>query len=543
MAERVLVGAGVGAGVAIGTTFYLPTAAYRLAPGGNMQDPGRIMFSTVRAAVAEVASDLEAQALSLEGEAQSIYFALAGILVDPELVAVLKDFFAEGAGPEQAIRGAFAQFSRKLLALGGYFAERAADLDDLAERVIRQLGGVLESVELPTHAYILITENLSPLVASKLDPKVCRGVITAVGGATSHAAIMLKSARVPVVAGVYDATSVANGTRVVLDASSGQVFVNPDAHEIERYSLVAEANTTAIQIITEQGARQLPVRVMANLGSSTESAAAVAAGANGVGLLRTELLYLGAETPPTLQDQMFEYSKILSRFAGERVIARLLDVDVDKPLPFMRNRGEGKYAGRGLTALLANPEILEAQLRALWQAQSYYPRTELWIMAPMVTNAAQAKAFLDFAASAGLVGGDHPIKLGVMIEVPEVLVEGELTLILRMCDFVSIGTNDLTHYILQDYKPVSAEPSYRLHQQHSRRTLNVEFDSPYETLIFSQVRRVIEAARQAGKPVGVCGEMAADARAALQFIKWGVDSLSVAPALIAPLRAALASAL
>jgi len=543
VAERVLVGAGVGAGVAIGATFYLPAAAYRLAVGNQMQHPGRVMFSAARSAVAQVAQDLEAEALRLDGESQSIVFALAGILSDPELQTVLKNYFAEGAGPEAAIRGAFAQFSRQLLALGGYFAERAADLDDLAERVIRQLGGVLESVELPKHEFILITENLSPLVASKLDPLLCRGVITSAGSATSHASIMLKSAQVPVVAGVYDATTVPNGTRVVLDASSGQVFVNPDAIEIERYSLVAEANTSAIQIIAEKGKTELPVKVMANLGSSTESAFASAAGADGVGLLRTELLFLGHEKPPTVQDQMFEYSKILARFAGERVVARLLDVDVDKPLPFMQNPGEGKYAGRGLTALLANPEILQAQISALWQAQGYYPRTELWIMAPMVTSAAQAKQFLDFAAAAGLVGGMHPVKLGVMIEVPEVLVEGELTLILRMCDFVSIGTNDLTHYILQDYQPLVSQPEHRYGQPSSRRTLSLDVDSPYEALIFGQVRRVIEAAKMLNKPVGVCGEMASDARAALQFVKWGVDSLSVAPALIGPVRAELAAAL
>ena len=541
MAERVLVGAGVGAGVAIGTTFYLPTVAHRMPQGGKMQDPDRVIFAAARAAVAEVSVELEAEAANLTGDAQHILFALAGILQDPELAEVLKNYFEESSGPEKAIRGSFAEFSRKLNSLGGYFAERATDLDDLADRVIRQLGGVIESVELPTSPYILITENLSPLVASKLDPNICRGVITVVGGATSHAAIMLKSARVPVVAGVYDATTVANGTRVVLDASSGRVFVNPDATEIERYSLVAEANTSAIQIIATQALKPLPVHVMANLGSSTESASAVAAGAEGVGLLRTELLFLGAEKPPSLQDQMFEYSKILSRFAGQRVIARLLDLDFDKPLPFMRNPGDGKYAGRGLTALLANPEILKGQLRALWQAQGYYPRTELWIMAPMVTSAAQAREFLDFATEAGLVGGLHPIKLGVMIEVPEVLVEAELTLILQMCDFVSIGTNDLTHYILQDYVPT--EPNRVLQQNQARRTLSLDADSPFEALVFGQVKRVIDAAAATGTPVGVCGEMASDTRAALQFIRWGVDSLSVAPALIATLRASLASAL
>ena len=508
------------------------------------------MFSTARAAVASVAADLEAEALVQQGEAQAILFALAGILEDPELLRVLKDFFAEGAGPEAAIRGAFGGFGRKLVSLGGSFAERANDLEDLAERVIRELGGVLETVELPSEPFILITENLSPMVAAKLDPKLCCGVITANGSATSHASIILKSAAVPVIAGVHDATSMPNGTRVVLDASSGRIFVKPDATEIERYALVAEANTSAIAILNELALAQLPVKVMANLGSSTESAFANSAGAEGVGLLRTELLFLGAETPPTLQDQMFEYSKILARFVGKTVVARLLDVDVDKPLPFLQNAGEGKYAGRGLTSLLANPQILETQLRALAQAKAYYPRTELWVMAPMVTSASQAREFLDFAAEIGLGDGatklglaGEAIKLGVMIEVPEVLVEAELTLILKMCDFVSLGTNDLTHYILQDYEPLEAATHTRPNQPVARRTLNFDVDSPYEALIFSQVKRVIEAAKPFNKPVGVCGELASDARAALQFTKWGVDSLSVAPALIAPLRAALASSL
>ena len=536
-------GAGVGAGVAIGTTFYMPAAVYRIEKSANPQFPGRVMFSTARAAVASVAAHLEAEANDQQGDAQAILFALAGILEDAELLRVLKDYFAEGAGPEAAIRGAFGEFGRKLLALGGYFAERAHDLEDLAERVIRQLGGVLETVELPTTPFILITENLSPMVATKLDTNVCRGVITAIGSATSHAAIILKSAAVPVVAGVHDATSIANGTRVVLDASSGQIFVKPDFNEIERYSLVSEANTSALEILNEQARAVLPIQIMANLGSSTESSFANSAGAEGVGLLRTELLFLGAETPPSLQDQMFEYSKILARFVGKTVVARLLDVDVDKPLPFLQNAGEGKYAGRGLTSLLANPEILEIQLKALAQAQAYYPRTELWIMAPMVTSASQAKEFLNFAARLGLGENLSGIKLGVMIEVPEILVEAELTLTLAMCDFVSIGTNDLTHYILQDYEPVAAEIGMRPNQPIARRTLNVDANSPYEALIFGQVKRVIEAAKPFNKKVGVCGELASDARAALQFIKWGVDSLSVAPVLIAPLRAALASTL
>jgi phosphoenolpyruvate-protein kinase (PTS system EI component) len=220
-----------------------------------------------------------------------------------------------------------------------------------------------------------------------------------------------------------------------------------------------------------------------------------------------------------------------------------LDVDVDKPLPFLQNAGEGKYAGRGLTSLLANPQILETQLKALAQAQAYYPRTDLWIMAPMVTSAAQAREFLDFAGRLGMGASSNGTKLGVMIEVPEILVEAELTVTLAMCDFVSIGTNDLTHYILQDYEPVETDTSRRPNQPMARRTLNVEAESPYEALVFGQVKRVIDAARPLNKTVGVCGELASDARAALQFVRWGIDSLSVAPVLIAPLRAALASAL
>jgi phosphotransferase system enzyme I (PtsI) len=174
---------------------------------------------------------------------------------------------------------------------------------------------------------------------------------------------------------------------------------------------------------------------------------------------------------------MFEYSKVLARFSGQRVVARLLDVDIDKPLPFLKNSGEGKFAGRGLTSLLANPEILETRLRALAQAHRYYPKTELWVMAPMVASAAQAQEFLDFAKNLGLTGAGQAIKLGVMLEVPEVLVEAELAWILKISDFVSIGTNDLTHYILQDFenigKPALSSPSFAGSAQEEPSTLTL----------------------------------------------------------------------
>jgi phosphotransferase system enzyme I (PtsI) len=265
--------------------------------------------------------------------------------------------------------------------------------------------------------------------------------------------------------------------------------------------------TKSIRIVQQH---DLPVQLYANLGSSSEAQTAREFGAQGVGLFRTELLFLGEKTAPSLEQQVLEYSRVLAEFPDQVVIVRVLDLDTDKPLPFLKLSQKGKYANRGFQALLANPVVLETQLNALAIAQRNNPETKLWVMAPMVTTVEQARVFVAMAHQLGLVNA------GVMIEVPEVCQSNVLAEILEVVDFVSIGTNDLTQYTLGQDRLTSPLPVSDIRKPE----------------VLDLIELVIRSATEHMKPVGICGEAASDPESAQLFIDYGVTSLSVSPALL-----------
>jgi len=518
MAERFLVGAGVGSGVAHGKAFVLARPEAALA---QISTPGnRIGMIAIQKAMVSVAEDFEK--VTTVGDAKDVMMALAMILRDPVLFDVVKAHLSEGAEAADAIRRAFARFARQLEALGGYFAERASDLGYLANRVVAELAGELPPVEFPAEPFILVSDSISPMDAAKLDPKRVLAVITSDGTPTSHSAIIVRAAKLPMVVGLIGAGVIRTGSDLLVDASSGQVFLDPSAERIEHYSTAANLDTAVIRLLEDD--REAPVTLLANLGSSFEAAGALAAGAKGVGLFRTELLYLGQQEPPTCEEQFVEYSNLLAAFSGKRVLVRVLDLDFDKPLPFLREAGEGKYANRGLQVLLANPDVLEAQLNALARAQAANPKTDLWVMAPMVLSVAEAQQFAKLARAAGLK------KVGVMIEVPEVTEPGVIEGIIEAVDFLSIGTNDLTHYALGKSRHVAGDGAV---------AGTITLAETRKPEVFNLIRRVILAAKAAGKPVGICGESASDPESAKLFIELGVDSLSASSALLPQLKAAL----
>jgi phosphoenolpyruvate-protein phosphotransferase (PTS system enzyme I) len=518
MAERFLVGAGVGSGVAHGKAFVLARPEAALA---QISKPGnRIGLIAIQKAMLKVAEDLEK--VTTVGEAKDVMLALAMILRDPVLFDVVKAHLAEGAEAADALRRAFARFARQLEALGGYFAERASDLGYLANRVIAELAGELPAVEFPSEPFILVSESISPMDAAKLDPTRVLAVITSDGTPTSHSAIIVRAAKLPMVVGLIGSGLIRTGAELLVDASSGQVFLDPTAERIEHYSAAADLDTKAISLVEDD--REAPVTLLANLGSSFEAAAALAAGAKGVGLFRTELLYLGLETPPTKAEQLEEYSNLLRAFTGKRVLVRVLDLDFDKPLPFLKEAGSGKYANRGLQVLLANPEVLQTQLEALAEAQRLNPKTDLWVMAPMVLSVLEAETFAGLARQAGLT------KVGVMIEVPEVAQPGVIEGILRAVDFISVGTNDLTHYALGKSRHVAGDGAV---------SGTISLAETRKPEVMNLIRAVVAAGKAAGKPVGICGESASDPESARMFIELGVDSLSASSALLPQLKAAL----
>jgi phosphotransferase system enzyme I (PtsI) len=560
MAERVLVGAGVGADAADGVAFSTippkapamplhPTPAAARAQFDAGAEAARSSSFGPRPGLVQLKSALETLAARLEqpsGEATAdeVMATLAVMLRDPLLLQGIKDFMADGAKLQAAVTGAFGGFARKLRAVGGFFAERADDLEALAGQVLAELNGeTAEPAELvqPKTPYVLVAEALTPIDVSRLDRANLRAVVCATGSATSHAAIMLRGAGIPAVFGVVGADSILAGERLLVDASSGQVMVGPSEDELEQYR-------HADELLNSQDAAQLAkvdlgVEILANIGSSSEARAAKIAGADGVGLFRTELLYLGRQTPPELEEQVWEYSQVLRQFEGKRVVARVLDLDLDKPLPFLkverrqRNADSGeleprKYADRGFRALLTNPKVLETQLLALALAQQKVPKTDLWVMAPMVVSAAEAVKFMKAARSAVLSAALHnarlPVafgKVGVMIEVPEICRPGELAKTLSAVDFVSVGTNDLSQYALG----LSREDS------------TADLALARDPRVLSLIESVVAAGKREAKPVGVCGEAAADPDSAELFVELGVSSLSASPVLIPQLRQSLAA--
>jgi phosphoenolpyruvate-protein phosphotransferase (PTS system enzyme I) len=506
MAERVLVGSGVGNGVGVGPVFRMADRSQRELSSAI---GSRHNISAIRDAIDSVADDIE-QASGRE-EVDAVMGALGMMLRDASLLEQVKSRLADGVSADRAIRGAFSQFARSLASLGGYFAERSDDLVALAEKVIDTLAGV-EEVVLPQAPYVLVTDNLSPMAASKLDPSLVLAVITRTGTATSHTGIVLRSVRIPSVVGVNAIGLLTDGLDVLVDASSGQIFVEPSSEELENY---ARAEVFEDEVLPPIAEGELPVTVLANLGSSAEAHAAHRVGAQGVGLFRTELLFLGRQDPPALAEQVLEYTRLLSNFEGQRVIVRVLDTDTDKPLPFLFGAGSGKYANRGFQVLIANHSILDTQLEALAKAQEAVPRADLWVMAPMVITAAEAHEFARSAKSHGLKN------IGIMVEVPEIV--GELSEALEHIDFVSIGTNDLSQYTLGK----------------NRHGVGSDISDARDPRVLELIEKVVLAAKQRRIPVGVCGEAAADPESAKLFVQLGVDSLSASPALIPALRETL----
>jgi phosphotransferase system enzyme I (PtsI) len=513
VSERVLVGAGVGTGVSIASAFIYRTDRY--VPWDSEALGSSRGLIAIKAALAEVAQEIDKARESTDEESADILDALKLVLEDESLMENIKVRLADGANSQRAVIGAFKSAAQVLVQLGDYFAERSNDIIELGERVIDKLNGKQDLVW-PSEPFVLVTDNLGPLEMVKLQSSSIVGLVTSLGSPTSHTSILARGMNLPTVVSVSGAEFIQAGDQLIVDSSSGQVFVKPDETEIAQY--VNAVADKAHEIVDVQ-ALELQVKLYANLGSSSEGAAALSFGAQGVGLFRTELLFLGEKVAPSLETQVLEYSRLLDQFPNQVVIVRVLDLDTDKPLPFLKLTETGKYANRGFQALLANPEALITQLTALSLAAQKHPEAKLWVMAPMVSKAEQAVQFVEMAKKLGLE------TVGVMIEVPEVCEPEVLEQIVAVVDFLSIGTNDLTQYTLNQDRLGS-------HQALSMAR---------EPEVLELIRRVAEFSKKAGKPVGICGEAASDYESAKLFIEYGVSSLSLSPALIPGLARELSS--
>ncbi|MBN9156415.1 phosphoenolpyruvate--protein phosphotransferase [Microbacterium sp.] len=514
-------GVGIGQGVATGPVQRMAEAlpAPEQAPSTAGAAAERVR---VQEAISHVAADLTRRAGAVDGAAAEVLEAQAMIAEDPTLADEVEERIAAGSTAEWAVHDAFAGFRASLEAVGGYLGERAADLDDIAQRVLARLRGVpAPGVPDPGHPFVLVARDLAPADTALLDLDKVLALVTTDGGPTSHTAILAREKGIIALVGAGDATVLTDGETVIVDAASGTVTTEPTAEELERAAARAAERRAADDAPPSPGALAdgTPVALLANLGKPGDAADAVARGAEGVGLFRTEFLFLSATHAPTVSQQREAYRELLSAFAGRKVVVRVLDAGADKPLPFLNDAHEENPALglRGLRALRASEDILREQLTALAEADAE-TEADLWVMAPMVATVEETAYFTALAREHGLRTA------GIMVEVPASALLSER--LLAHADFASIGTNDLTQYTMAADRLLGSVAS---------------FQDPWHPAVLRLVAEVARAGGALGKPVGVCGEAAADPLLAVVLAGLGVGSLSMAPAALADVRHALAA--
>jgi phosphotransferase system enzyme I (PtsI) len=512
-------GVGVGRGIAVGPILRMPDPLPEPAAGSHGGDADA-EFATVQTALAEVAAELAAKGAKAGGEAQAVLEAASMMAQDPTLTDDVKVRIQAGRTGERAVFEAFAAFQDILTGMGGYMAERASDLADVSQRIIANLRGVpAPGVPTSDEPFILVAPDLAPADTALLDLDKVLALITRDGGPTSHTAILARSKSIPAIVGVTGALDLTDGTVIIADAGTGLVTANPsDAAVAEARATIAERAAIAAAPITDGAlADGTKVPLLANLGSPKDAAAAVALGAEGVGLFRTEFLFLDSATAPTVAEQDRQYIDLLKHFPGKKVVVRALDAGADKPLSFLNDAHEENPALglRGLRALRASQDILKDQLQALVNAQNA-TQADLWVMAPMVADAAETKWFVEYGKSLGLK------TVGVMAEVPSLAVVADQ--VAEVSDFVSIGTNDLTQYTLAADRMLGSVASYQ---------------DPWHPSVLRLIKMLGDAGAAAGKPVGVCGEAAADPKLAVVLVGLGCTTLSMTPAALADVRAEL----
>jgi len=522
MAEA-LRGVGVSHGVAIGQVRHMGTAvleppAEQAPTAGAPREQAR-----ARQAVEAVAADLQARGNLAGGEAQAVLEAQSLMALDPELLADVERRITVGSTAERAVYDAFASYRALLANAGEYLAGRVADLDDVRNRIVARLLGVpMPGVPDSDEPYVLVARDLAPADTALLDPGLVLGFVTEEGGPTSHSAILARALGVPAVVACPRATTLGEGVVVAVDGSTGEVLLEPSAaKQVELLQLAAERRAALAASSgpgqTSDGHR---VPLLANIGGPAEVAAAVEAGAEGVGLFRTELLFLDDSTRAPAEDaQVASYRAVLEAFPEGRVVVRVLDAGADKPLEFLSPGDEPNPAlgVRGLRSLLEHPAVLRTQLRALARAAAGLP-VHLEVMAPMVADRADARAFADACREAGLAA-----KYGVMVEIPSAALRARS--ILQEVEFLSLGTNDLAQYTFAADRQVGSL---------------ARLQDPWQPALLDLVALAAEAAEATGKSCGVCGEAAADPELACVLTGLGVTSLSMGPASIPYVRAKLA---
>lgn len=538
-----LPGVAASPGIVLAPSYQLRRRALAVsdAPAGP-PDEEEARLRTALAAAHEELRALHASVAARSGSKQAaIFLAHQELVDDPEMTGAARAAIAAGASAARAWADITEARAVELEAVSdATLAERAKDFRDVGARVLRLLAGGrapqgsdmagsdMAGSDLPDHPVILIAKDLAPSDTAGLDPARVVGIVTALGGPNSHTAILARGLGLPAVVGLGEiALSLADGTELILDGSDGLVVPSPNAADRE----LAEGARDAFLRAAEQAARDAfrpavtrdgrRLETVANIGSAAEAIRAVAAGAEGVGLLRTEFLFLDRDSAPDEEEQFQALHAMTGALNGLPLVVRTLDIGGDKNLPYLRlAREDNPFLGiRGLRLCLQRPDLFDPQLRAIVRAARAAPADAVKVMFPMV---ASIEEYREARARLELVRADlngPPIECGIMVEVPAAVTMADV--LAREVDFFSIGTNDLTQYVLA---------MDRLHPGLAARA------DALHPAVLRMIARVVEAAHGAGRWVGVCGNLAADAAACAILVGLGVDELSVSPPSVPELK-------
>lgn len=529
---NVLLGVAASPGLAVGKVFQIRHEDIAVEEEGRGIELERQRLAD---AIAKARAQLEALRAQLHAKADpakaAIFAAHSELLDDPDFLEIATSAIAKGKSAEFAWKSAAKLHADRLASLRNeLLAQRANDVRDVGWRVLELLTGVSRQTAAYPEGSILIAEDLTPSDTATMERTRVVGFATVRGGATSHVAILARSLDIPALAGIEPAAlEVANGTPVILDASKGTLRLNPPAEEISRIRQrqarhesrrredIAHAHEPAT---TSDGKR---IEVFANIGGVKDAGQVIEVGGEGVGLLRSEFLFMDRSAAPSEDEQAESYAAILRALGPERaVIIRTLDVGGDKPLPYLSiPREDNPFLGeRGIRVGLDRPEVLRTQLRALLRASS---AGKLHVMFPMIATLQELRDAKAVLAEEAAALGVAPFPCGIMVEVPAAAVMAQT--FAAEADFFSIGTNDLTQYTLA------------MDRGHPKLAPKVDALNP---AVLRLIAQTVEGAHSHQRIAGICGGIAGDSHAIPILVGLGIDELSVSlpaiPAVKAQIR-------
>lgn len=491
-------------------------------------------FQNAKAKTLELLKGLYEKALEDVGEANAMIFEAHQLMLeDPDYVESIENIIrTQDVNAEYAIGATADNFAAIFEAMDdAYMQGRAADVRDVSERLLQALSSQNEAVMVMDEPVIIAADDLVPSETVQLDKEKVLSFVTMYGSANSHTAILARTMNIPAVIGLGEALKEEyDGKVAIVDGVDGKVYIDPDEETMASMQKKQKKDQEQKELLNQLKGKEnvtksgQKVNVYANIGNLADVGAVLKNDAGGIGLFRSEFLYLESDTYPTEEQQFAVYKKVAETMAGKKVIIRTLDIGADKQVDYFKLDKEDNPAlgYRAIRICLTRPEIFKTQLRALYRASAY---GQISIMFPMIISVAEVKKIKEIVeevkAELRTEGAAfrEDVELGIMIETPAaVMVSRELA---KEVDFFSVGTNDLTQYTLAiDRQNQKLEDFYDSHHP----------------AVLAMIRMAAESAHAEGKWIGICGELGADVTLTETFLKMGIDELSVAPGMVLKVR-------